>query len=266
MTIEIIIPAYNCRKTLNKTLHSLQTQTDMNFSVHIIDDFSTEVISDIVSQHSNLNIRLSRNPKNLGCGMTRQVGIDKTTADYIAFLDSDDMLMPYAVERWRAIAEKSPEVDLFQSYFYEQLDCGLKLVKNNAIWCHGKLYKVNFLRKNNIRNSPEVLYADDSFFNSMCTELGICHVNTIPLYLWCNNQASITRETSSPYHDGKVADFLKAMRLSTEFVRSKGVLIPTHLPYTMDTIDLSIRNGQLILDDNTAKSDYMFLKNLLKEV
>ena len=119
MTIEIIIPAYNCKKTLHRTLYSLECQTDTNFSVHIIDDCSTEDLTSIINMHKSLNIRFTRNEKNLGCGMTRQVGIDSTYADYIAFLDSDDVLMPYTVEVWRNQAMIDPSADLFHSYFYE---------------------------------------------------------------------------------------------------------------------------------------------------
>ena len=88
MKLEIIIPAYNCKKTLHKTLASLEAQTNSNFYVHLIDDCSTENFNDIIQYHSKLNIKVTRNQKNLGCGMTRQVGIDNTDADYIAFLDA----------------------------------------------------------------------------------------------------------------------------------------------------------------------------------
>lgn len=122
MNIEIIIPAYNCRKTLSRTLSSLGAQTDSAFSVHVIDDSSSEDFRDILDRHDELNLRITRNPVNMGCGMSRQVGIDATEADYIAFLDADDMLMPYTVETWKNAAETAPDVDIFHSYFFEQTD------------------------------------------------------------------------------------------------------------------------------------------------
>ena len=73
MKIEIIIPAYNCTKTLHRTLSSLECQTDTDFLVHVVDDCSTEDLSHIIDMHKTLNIRVTRNKKNLGCGMTRQV-------------------------------------------------------------------------------------------------------------------------------------------------------------------------------------------------
>lgn len=96
--LKIIIPCYNCLETLPKTLASLLSQTDSDFLVHLIDDASTQDLSPIIEHFSQyLNIVVTRNETNVGCGMSRQVGIDNIDADYITFLDSDDVLMPYAV-------------------------------------------------------------------------------------------------------------------------------------------------------------------------
>jgi glycosyltransferase involved in cell wall biosynthesis len=70
--IDIIIPAYNCSKTLYKTLSSLETQTDNNFKVIVVDDCSTEDIASIIKEkQSHLNITYIRKEKNEGCGMAR---------------------------------------------------------------------------------------------------------------------------------------------------------------------------------------------------
>ena len=58
-----------------------------------------------------MNLRVTRNAKNLGCGMTRQVGIDNTTADYIAFLDSDDVYAPtFLEEMYKTIKEYNTDI------------------------------------------------------------------------------------------------------------------------------------------------------------
>lgn len=261
MKIEIIIPAYNCCATLGRTLSSLEAQTDNDFCVHVIDDCSTEDISNIIKEHKNLNIRLTRNEQNLGCGMSRQVGIDYTDADYIAFLDSDDMLMPYTVETWRNMAIGAPNIDVFHSYFLEQTiidgQPSMLLRKDGHTWCHGKLYKTAFIKKWNIRNSPDVKYADDSFFNSMCTELGEYAEIPIAMYLWTNNLESITRKVNTQFEIDAPFDFIHAMRLSVQFVKSKGIKELKYLKNTIKNIEKFIDKA-----DERSKDEFKLLKEV----
>ncbi len=250
MLIEIIIPAYNCSKTLDRTLSSLGAQTYADFLVHIIDDCSTEELQSIIDRHTNLNLRVTRNESNQGCGMTRQVGIDNTNADYIAFLDSDDVLMPYTVEVWYNAAKSSPKADIFHSHFYEQSvmdDEPVMILHDDGFtWCHGKLYKVDFIRKHGIRNRPDVKYADDSFFNSICTELGKMSIIPIPLYMWLNNSDSITR-SENLLTKGSPLDFINAMLNAIEFIQSKGVTEIKHLPITIRNLEMT----KHLYDDET---------------
>lgn len=163
--LEIIIPAYNCSKTLNRTLDSLIYQTNKNFKVLIIDDCSTEDIKSIINTYfGKLNITYIRNEKNIGCGMSRQRGIDETTADYITFLDSDDILLPNAVEDWlKVINQQQP--DVIYSPFCEFYKNRFRIKNNGFFMTHGKVYNVDFLRKYDIRESEQVKCNDDIYLN-----------------------------------------------------------------------------------------------------
>ena len=238
--INVIIPAYNCCKTLERTLSSLVAQTDANFEVIIVDDCSTENIKSIVDNYtSKLNIMYIRNKKNLGCGMSRQVGIDNATQKFITFLDSDDMFMPYTVETFNSIIETNPNIEYLHSYFYEQIvidnNPALFLWKDNYTACHGKLYNVELIKEYEIKNSPVVRWADDSFFNSMCSELMQMSTINIPTVLWTNNKNSIMRRQDAERDVATKEDFLNAMLLSAEFVLKKKGRID-HLQNTIERI------------------------------
>lgn len=240
--INVIIPAYNCYSTLGRTLSSLVAQTDTNFEVIIIDDCSTEDIKSIVDDYTNkLNIIYIRNEQNLGCGMTRQVGIDNATQKFITFLDSDDMFMPYTVETFNSIIEANPDTEYLHSYFYEQIiinnNPAIFLWKDNYTACHGKLYNVELIKKYGIRNSPLVKWADDSFFNSMCSELMNMNIINVPTVLWTNNKNSIMRRQDIERDAAIKEDFLNAMLLSAEFVlKQKG-----HIDHLQNTIESTIK-------------------------
>ena len=235
--INVIIPAYNCRTTLGRTLSSLVAQTDPNFEVIVVDDCSIEDLKSIVDDYRNkLNIIYIRNEQNLGCGMSRQVGIDNATQKFITFLDSDDMFMPYTVETFNSIIEANPDTEYLHSYFYEQIvidnNPAIYLWKDNYTACHGKLYNVELIKKYGIRNSPLVKWADDSFFNSMCSELMNMSIINVPTVLWTNNKNSIMRRQDVERDASVKEDFLNAMLLSAEFVlKQKG-----HIDHLQNTI------------------------------
>ena len=252
--INVIIPAYNCSKTLGRTLASLVAQTDQNFEVIIIDDYSTENIKNIIDDYNNkLKIVYIRNEKNIGCGMSRQVGIDNATQKFITFLDSDDCFMPYTVETFNSIIEANPDIEYLHSYFYEQVSIegnpSIILYKDNYTACHGKLYNLDLIKKFGICNSPDIKWADDSYFNSMCSELLNMSIIKIPTVLWCNNMTSILRKKDSK-RDAEIAkDFLNAMLKSAEFVLQYKDSI-AHIQNTFNTI---INNESLILNDDEKR-------------
>lgn len=248
--LNVIIPAYNCSKTLERTLASLVAQTDQNFEVIIVDDCSAENIKNIIDDYNNkLKIIYIRNEKNIGCGMSRQVGIDNATQKFITFLDSDDCFMPYTVETFNSIIEANSNIEYLHSYFYGQVSIegnpSIILYKDNYTACHGKLYNLDLIKKFGICNSPDVKWADDSYFNSMCSELLNMSIIKIPTVLWCNNTDSILRKEDSK-RDAEIAkDFLNAMLKSAEFVLQYKDSI-THIQNTINTI---INNESLILND-----------------
>lgn len=235
--INVIIPAYNCRATLGKTLASLVAQTDTNFEAIVVDDCSTEDIKSIVDDYSNkLNIVYIRNEENLGAGMSRQVGIDNATQKFVTFLDSDDMLMPYAVETFNSVIVTNPDTEYLHTYFYEQITIdgapALFIHENNYTAHHGKLYNVEVINRLGIKNSPLFRYAEDAYFNSMCGELMKMSIIKIPTMLWVNNKNSMIRKPDANREELSRRDFFNAMLLSAKFALEKKGYID-HLKYTI---------------------------------
>ena len=177
--------------------------------------------------------------------MSRQVGIDNATQKFITFLDSDDMFMPYTIETFNSIIEANPDTEYLHSYFYEQIvidnNPAIYLWKDNYTACHGKLYNVELIKKYGIRNSPLVKWADDSFFNSMCSELMNMSIINVPTVLWTNNKNSIMRRQDVERDASVKEDFLNAMLLSAEFVlKQKG-----HIDHLQNTIEGIIKQMSL---------------------
>lgn len=194
-TLDIIIPAYNCIKTIGRTLDSLVKQTDKNFLVLVIDDYSTEDILSVIMQYKDkLCIKYIRNPENRGCGMSRQRGIEESNADYISFLDSDDILLPNAVEDWmKEIEQTNPEV-IYSPFFYiRDENSPISIRYDTLCMCHGKVYNTEFLRKYDIQEAEEVKCIDDVYFNWQVFDLATnVSLLKIPTHIQINTTDSIT--------------------------------------------------------------------------
>ena len=92
-SVSIIIPYYKKRKFIKKTIDSIKLQTYKNFEVIIVyddEDHSDLLFINKITKNDN-RIRLIINKKSLGAGRSRNIGISKAKANFIAFLDADDL-------------------------------------------------------------------------------------------------------------------------------------------------------------------------------
>lgn len=207
--IDVIIPAYNCEKTLDRTLSSFVCQTDKDFKIYLIDDCSTQDIKTIVDRYNNLlDITYIRNEHNVGCGMSRQVGIDNSHSNYFMFCDSDDIVMPYIVNVFNRTVKYHENVDLVKTSFYMQdlrdNDHRLFEISSNLTWCHGILYSRKLFNDFNIKNlSQYTKWGDDNYINIITSTLSRNTI-VVPLYtyIWMqDNQSSITNDATQTVKD-----------------------------------------------------------------
>jgi teichuronic acid biosynthesis glycosyltransferase TuaG len=90
MNIAVIMPAYNAARFIGESIQSVINQTYENWELIIVDDGSTDDTKTIVSIFLHDNRIKYIFQKNAGQASARNNGINKSKANYIAFLDSDD--------------------------------------------------------------------------------------------------------------------------------------------------------------------------------
>jgi glycosyltransferase involved in cell wall biosynthesis len=92
--VDVIIPVYNGSYTIKSALGSvLSQQGNWVCRIIVVNDGSTDDTAEIVQNLSSPNIELISTP-NQGVARARNLGIDKSTAKWVAFLDADDTWMP----------------------------------------------------------------------------------------------------------------------------------------------------------------------------
>ncbi len=100
-TFAVVIPTYNRATRLMKTLETVFLQEEPATEIIVVDNCSTdetpEVMSDLMETHANL--LYYRHEVNLERAASRNTGMSKATADYVTFLDSDDLMYPQNVRQ-----------------------------------------------------------------------------------------------------------------------------------------------------------------------
>lgn len=97
--LQIVIPMYNAQKYICACLDSILSQkTSYTYKIILVDDGSTDMTTAVVqNRYKDKNIKVIRQA-NKGTASARNVGLDHIEADYVMFVDSDDVLKPGAIE------------------------------------------------------------------------------------------------------------------------------------------------------------------------
>lgn len=199
--LQIIIPVYNEEKYLRECLESVIGQiTEYKILVVIIDDGSTDSSTLIINEYErNRNIKVIHQ-ENRGFSGARNAGLSVVNARYVAFVDSDDTLLPGALD-----------VMLYQMYKH---DCDL-LVANYVdsdgregkqmrdeddvryTEIHGypwaKIYRAELFREVGF---PEGYWYEDTVLNMvLCQKCK--RISTIPNVVYCyrKNPMGITSKS-----------------------------------------------------------------------
>ncbi len=105
--ISIIIPAYKTEATLARCVDSALSQTYKNCEVVIVDDGSPDNCGAIADGYAArcINVRVVHK-QNAGLAEARHSGVKVARGEYIIHLDSDDTIMPHAVELLLSMCEE----------------------------------------------------------------------------------------------------------------------------------------------------------------
>ncbi|WP_182438645.1 MULTISPECIES: glycosyltransferase family 2 protein [Lachnospiraceae] len=107
MFVSIIVPVYNVEQYLKECIESILAQTWKNFEVILVDDGSTDSSGKICDEYSQKKEFISViHKKNGGLSSARNAGIDVAQGDYLAFIDSDDVVHPRYLSELVAIVKK----------------------------------------------------------------------------------------------------------------------------------------------------------------
>lgn len=252
----IIIPMYNVEKYIKICVDSILGQTFQDFEVIIVDDVSTDNSYEICKKlyGDNEKIRLFSQEKNQGQGPARNIGLKNARGEYIFFVDSDDAIIPNALEKLYKTTKIQDNIDAIHIkgwYRIEQDDdkplnvkkFNLRWEKNPNVgflteniprrlaenWATNRIvgfvcntiYKRDFLLKNEIEFPDVHCYVEDQILHLAC----MCFAKR---YFILNDTIYIYRiRENSLMHNVNVAYGIKSMPLIAEYMQKSLDKIPS---------------------------------------
>ncbi len=92
--VTVVIPTRNRPDLLRLTLTSVLRQREVDLRVIVVDDASTENLTDVVSRFADSRVNVARQRVTRGVSAARNRGAAEATTEWVAFCDDDDLWSP----------------------------------------------------------------------------------------------------------------------------------------------------------------------------
>jgi len=271
--IAVIIPIYNSEKYLKDCLFSVSEQSLKEIEIICIDDGSTDnsvsIISEFFEQDGRIRcIRIEHS----GPGVARNIGIDASNSEFIAFMDSDDMYPNTGTLKKLYSEAKRNDVQICGGSWSEKKedtvltsfqDSGY-VFKDDGITCyreyqfdfgyHRFIYATELISRCGIRFPNLLRYQDPPFFVSAMYHAGRFYSLFEPTY--CKR---IKNENALSTKD-KILDFLQGIRMVFDFADEH------ELHELMDTTTKRLAENILAITESVVLSELNSISTSLVEL
>ena len=231
--ISIIVPVYNVESYLRECLDSIVGQTYPLLDIIVVNDGSTDGSGAICDEYAERDSRIRVvHKKNGGLSSARNAGLDLVKGEFIAFVDSDDYLLPNAMELCMEKFTTYPDLSLVRYAWLEfdetgkenliySLPWGDKILDRDElfkVWMRAEcshsawsgVYRLSLLKGLKFQ---EGIYAEDlEFAMQFFTDRSF---NTLfiadPLYMYRVNSSGITQSKTADMWRDAVQIWIKAI-------------------------------------------------------
>lgn len=247
--ISIIIPVYNTEKYLKECIESAMHQTLTDIEIICVNDGSTDTSLEILKSFAEKDNRLKIvTQQNKGQSAARNTGLKIATGEYIAFLDSDDFFENIFAEQMYQKAQ-SQDADITMcsmnivkndkketTHPYLSLDIIpkeldnivfnitniKKILFNICVTPWNKIYKTDFLRKNDIKFLEKINFEDNLFFIESfvkAKKINIIRENLVNYRYFSDTSYS----TQNGKHDLKKLDFFRIIKKEKKILQENNL-------------------------------------------
>ena len=215
--VSVIVPIYNTEQYLEKCLNSIACQTFYEIEIICVNDGTKDNSQCIVDRFMSKDDRfISIVKKNGGLSSARNVGLKKARGKYVAFVDSDDWIEPFMLERavknmdcvdavimgvnivGDVMLDRRKDDSHYYSVNYSGvIDVTDDVLLNTHVSAWNKLYRLDIIRNHNIDFPEGLLYEDYAFFWKYFVYCKKIFFDTVNCYNYLRRQGSIMYMTLS---------------------------------------------------------------------
>lgn len=278
--ISVLVPIYNVERYLNECLESLQEQSFKNFEVICLNDGSTDGSREIIQRFVQRDSRFVLVDKpNSGYGASMNIGLEHAKGDFISILESDDKMLPGALEKlyltqqkydaevvkgdyilyWSDSEKQNKTRRMFDESISDRLTDARAFeyiyLQEASIW--SALYCRDFLKKHEIRflETPGASYQDTSFAFKVwaCAQRAVFIQDPIIAYRQDNENSSVNSKEKAFFVCGEYKEIFRWLEryepreLKNEVV--KLALISKYNAYLWNLDRLAVQNKLSFLEN-----------------
>ncbi len=294
--VTLAMPIYNVEDYVESALLSALNQTYENIEFILVDDKgndrSMEIVQQIIESHPRgKDVRIIDHVVNRGTGATKNSAIDAATGEYLFFMDSDDEITLDCIDiHYRAIKESGAEIsagginnvdinnNVSPSPYYNTSELfifkdsdktgALFEIINYAVPTWNKLYKLSFLRDNNIRCVDNHLNEDELFSCQVKVNAeSVVFIPNITYSYYSRDESTTANRRSSKFYNRycvEIYDYVKYLLSCAEKSEnptlSKNIIRALYKKYIW--LNINIKIDKIQIDDNAKEILMKIYKSL----
>lgn len=188
--LSVVVPTYNTsRVMLERCLASISGATNGQDEIILVDDFSQKNVDALHEVADKYSAKIIKLPQNHGQAFARNTGLSCALGEFVAFVDSDDEVLPgiydrclcemalsgadiaiYGVKtKWQELGIE--KINSLNDKYYGFLDAkSLKIFCDNCLFMYpwNKVYRRGFLNECKIEFEEKCIPREDEVFNLTC--------------------------------------------------------------------------------------------------
>lgn len=224
MKVSIIVPVYNVALWIESCIASLKHQTCTDFELILVDDCGTDdsisIAENMLGNSCEFPVKILYHQNNRGLSAARNTGVDAAEGEFLLFVDSDDQLLPDALNLLLLKAEQTKadlvmgEIQMGGSsngIWHIPFKKDILVGRENIIKAYlqeqwyvmvwNKLVRTDFVKRNRLYFEEELRTHEDGVWSFMthCITERVAFVHS-PTYIYNVRENSIMTNNSNLKH------------------------------------------------------------------